>query len=190
MASAIGVSRWAVRAPGVRVESTPACYPDVWSADCRRLMMTRNAFGFAIILAAVLTATGCTRPEATPKLLNSSANHATGSEQLTALLPEVTIDDDCACIVARSEGEMPSRHALVFPAGYSLGSASGSAAVLDDIGRVWAQLGERRAFGGGEIPAPADVERSTCRPLWRVAIPGPSRSRARVSPPPPPGNAR
>lgn len=142
-------------------------------------------------IGALLTACspGSTPSSHLPTLLTAPASRAGGNEQLTALLPNVTIAEQGHCVVAVSNENGRTRHVLVFPAGYKLKRATRDrpTAILDARGQIWAHLGEVRTLGGGEVPAPPAGALTRCAgPYWLVATHSVRSALAPKRPPPPP----
>ncbi len=130
-----------------------------------------NAVGLA---ALAYLASGCSQVDSkrTPKLITEP--NAAGPErvELTALLPNVVLEEADGCIVARPKDAGRGRHVLVFPAGFRLGRTGegGAPAILDATGRTWARLGETRTLGGGEVPGTPSAAAAGCAgPFWQVA---------------------
>ena len=129
----------------------------------------------SLVTAMILIGSGCagSQGEISPRgatLLTSKSPDGPGSTQFTALLPDVRLEIEGGCVVARASEGQGRSHSLVFPAGYSLGRQQGRAVILDAKKRTWATIGEHRSLGGGEMKQYEGAGVKNCAPpYWLVS---------------------
>lgn len=140
--------------------------------------------------ALALIATGCVgqvdhAAASGAKLLTSKVPDGPGSTHLTALLPDVTLQIEDGCVVARATAGEGGRHSLIFPAGHTLGTRAGRPVILGRHNRVWAGIGEEHSLGGGEIQHFEAAGGRRCpSPYWMVSTVHASGRPGRNVPPP------